>query len=117
MGEGLVRRRCWELKLMNEVSLGKGLGLIRSLVVTPEGRSRAHPPRGRDTKNRAYPERKKGIGAMTIMSREEGRVNCQWEVDSKTKDVPVETEIHHGQIFLVLKLTIFTGVQDNLFPY
>lgn len=40
---------------------GKRVRAIRSLVVTPKGRSRAHPSRGSDTKNKAYPE-KKGIG-------------------------------------------------------
>lgn len=43
--------------------------LIQSLVVAPEGRSRAHPSGGRDTKNKAYPQ-KKGVGAITVVRRE-----------------------------------------------
>lgn len=47
-------------------------GLIQSLVVAPQGRSRAHPSGGRGTKNKAYPE-KKGIGAITVVRRERRR--------------------------------------------
>ncbi len=53
-------------------SASEELGLLQSWVVAPEGRSRAHPSGGGDTKNKAYPE-KKGTGAITVVSRERRR--------------------------------------------
>lgn len=53
-------------------SAGEELGLIQSSLVAPEGRSRAHPSGDGHTKNKAYPE-KKGIGAITVVSRERRR--------------------------------------------
>lgn len=96
--EKLGRSKCWEFRLVNEE-----LGLIQSFVIAPKGRSRAYPSRGRDTKNKAYPERK-GLGPSQQRVGKEGKVNCQWEMDSNTEDVHVETD---NLVSLALKLTIF----------
>ena len=115
---------------------GEELGLTESLVVAPEGRSRAHPSGGRDTKNKACPE-KKGIGAITAVSREgrqgqlpvggrqqDKRCSC-WNRDNSPWSNISGSEINHfllecKKIFLLtLYLKFYTQIIESsiLFPF